>query len=332
MLIDEIQHAPELLPVLKLAIDEDREPGSFWLTGSAQFSAMRGISETLAGRVAIINLLGFSLAERSTTMAPEPFLPGRAHACVEPPLTLDTAFEHIWRGSMPELCVRPELDRELYLRSYLQTYLQRDVRSLTNVGDLISFTKFLRACAARTGQLLNLSDLARDVDVSVPTAKAWLSVLEASFVVYLLRPYSNNQTKRLVKTPKLYFLDTGLCSYLTGWTSPETAALGAMSGALFETHVVSEILKSWWHRGKEPPIFFYRDRDGREVDVVFELDRKLYAVEAKRAATVKRSWGAAFRPLERLGLPLAAASVVSLVDESLPIDERTTALPVGCIA
>jgi len=335
LLIDEIQYAPGLLPYLKMRIDADRRPGSFWLTGSQQFQMMRGITETLAGRIAVVHLLGFSQRERlHDRWDVEPFLPDptavgrRGIVAVDGE---DGLYRSIWTGGFPALVTGETTDRALFLSSYLQTYLQRDVRDLTHVGSLESFTRFVRACAARTGQLLNLSDLARDVDVSVPTAKSWLSVLIASFQAFLLQPYHTNVTKRLVKTPKLYMLDTGLCTQLTGWTSPETLAGGAMRGAVFETHVVTEILKSWWHRGLEPPIYFYRDRDGREIDLVFDVDGSLWPVEIKHAATVRREWASPFAALERLDKPVAAGAVVCLAPEPLPLTSRLTALPVGAL-
>ena len=250
VLIDEIQYAPELLSYVKIAIDENRTPGAYWLTGSQQFQMMEGVTETLAGRVAIVRLLGFSQRElEQKDAAALPFLPTRerlesrrsAYAT-----GADGIFERIWNGSFPALLADGLEDRELFLSSYLQTYLQRDVRDLTQVGSLESFTRFVRACAARSGSLLNLSLLARDVDISVPTAKSWLSVLIASFQVHLLQPYSSNVTKRLTKSPKLYFLDTGLLSHLCRWSSPETLASGAMAGAVFEMHRENDLSVMNW--------------------------------------------------------------------------------------
>jgi predicted AAA+ superfamily ATPase len=334
VLIDEIQYGPELLPHIKMAIDARRAPGQFWLTGSQQFQMMKGITETLAGRIAILNLLGFSRRERRRwRQDTPPFLPLAERVdergSIRPALDLHDVFHEIWLGSFPALA--EDAHREVFMSSYLQTYLERDVRSLTNVGDLAAFQRFIRACAARTGQLLNLSELARDVDVSVPTAKRWLSVLEASFQVLLLRPFHSNVTKRLIKTPKLYFLDTGLCSYLTGWTTARTLADGAMSGAIFESHVVGEILRSWWHDARMPAVHFYRDRDGKEIDLLFEVDGSLHAVEIKRAATVRREWRSTFRILDRLGIPVGSQAVVCLTPEAVPLDEHTVALPVGSL-
>jgi uncharacterized protein len=335
LLIDEIQYAPGLLPYLKLRIDARRDPGAFWLTGSQQFQMMKGVSETLAGRVAVINLLGFSQRERlGQGWDTEPFLPDaevlkrRGAVAIKGEKAL---YKAIWTGGFPALVTDEATDRDVFFSSYLQTYLQRDVRDLAQVGSIEAFTRFVRACAARTAQLLNLSDLARDVDISVPTAKSWLSVLVASCQVFLLQPYHTSVTKRLVKTPKLYFLDTGLCAYLTGWASPATLAAGAMRGAIFETHVVAEILKSWWHQARHPQLYFYRDRDGREIDLVFDVDGKLWPVEIKHAATVRREWAAPFAALDRLKKPVGAGAVVCLTSDDVPVTQGLTALPVGTL-
>jgi len=336
VLIDEIQYAPELLPVIKLEVDAGAPFGSFWLTGSQQFHAMRGVTETLAGRVALLRLLGFSWRETWAARADAPpFLPTlervEDRGVAEPPFDLSSLGEALWTGGYPRLNAADPPDREVYLSSYVQTYLQRDVRDLLNVGDLSVFDRFVRAWAARTGQVLNLSNLARDVDVSVPTAKKWLSVLEASFVVYLLRTYHTNATKRLIKAPKLYFLDTGLACYLTGWSSPTTAMAGAASGALIETWVVGEILKSWWGAGLEAPLYYLRTKDGVEIDLIFEVDGVLHPVEIKKSATVKQSWGNAFAALDRLGLPRGEGAVLCLAPDEIPIDDRTMSLPFGAL-
>lgn len=336
VLIDEIQYAPGLLPYVKMEVDSDRRPGAFWLTGSQQFHAMQGITETLAGRVALIRLLGLSAREADRRPCRvEPFLP--TPEILEERVEslgandLHAVFERIWTGSFPALVAGLIEDRDLFYSSYLQTYLARDVRDLAEVGNQEAFLRFLKATAARTGHLLNLSDLARDVDVSVPTAKRWLSILEASFVIHLLRPYHGNVGKRLVKTPKLYFLDTGLCAYLTDWSTAETLASGAMAGPTLETWVVAEVLKSHWHRLRTPRVYFYRDRDGREIDLLLEQDGALYPVEIKLAATPRRTWVRAFTALEGLGPGTGAGAVVCLTPEALPLSREITAVPVGVL-
>lgn len=336
VLIDEIQYAPDLLSYIKMEVDSSGRTGAFWLTGSQQFHMMKGISESLAGRVAIINLLGFSGRERQRReFRLDPFLPETEHLATRGQTagesTLHTVFADIWTGSFPALIAGPVKDRNLFYSSYLQTYLQRDVRDLAQIGNQDAFLRFLKACAARTAQLLNLSDLARDADVTVNTAKHWLSILTASFQVFLLQPYHSNLTKRLVKTPKLYFLDTGLCAYLTEWSSPETLSSGAMSGHIFETYVFGEILKSWWHRVQMPHLYYYRDRDGKEIDLLLAKDQILYPVEVKLGATPRREWARHFRTLGKLNVEIGTGAIVCLCKEPLPLTENATAVPVGML-
>ncbi len=336
VLIDEIQYAPVLLPYVKMAVDADRRPGAFWLTGSQQFSVMRGISESLAGRVGIVELLGFSAreADRRTLDLP-PFLPAVGTLAEREqtagPTQLAAIYQEIWRGSFPAICTGAIRDRDLFYSSYVQTYLQRDVRDQAEIGDEAAFLRFLQACAARTAQMLNLSELARDVDIRVATAKRWLGILQASFQVFLLPPYHTNVTKRLVKTPKLYFLDTGLCAYLTQWSTPQALEAGAMSGAIFETFVLGELLKSWWHRMKTPQLYYYRDKDGREIDFLLVYDGTLYPLEVKRSATPQPDWIRAFSSLRRFSTPVGQGGVVCLYPQLLPLAEDALAIPIGLI-
>jgi predicted AAA+ superfamily ATPase len=336
VLIDEIQYAPQLLPQIKMAVDADRKPGMFWLTGSQQFQMMKGVSETLAGRVAILNLLGFSNRERHRLdLDVPPFLPTpKALRPREAPpggSTLKKVYRDIWLGSFPALIAGPVRDRDLFYSSYLQTYLQRDVKDLAQVGSESSFVRFLKAAAARTGQLLNLAELARDADVSPNTAKSWLSILQASYQVYLLPPYHTNLTKRLLKTPKLYFLDTGVCAYLAEWSSPETLASGAMAGAILETYALSELLKSWWHRGKNPQLYYYRDKDGKEIDFLFHQDEAFYPVEVKKSASPKRQWLEPFATLARGNPQVADGGILCLCKEAIPVAKGVTAIPIGAV-
>ncbi len=336
VLIDEIQYAPQLLPLVKMSVDAHRRPGMFWLTGSQQFQLMRGISESLAGRVAILNLLGLSSRERHRLeLNVPPFLPTRAAVGQrEGSATasdVNSVYRDIWLGAFPSLTAGPIRDRDLFYSSYLQTYLQRDVKDLAQVGNEMAFVRFVRACAARTAQMLNLTDLARDADVAVNTAKSWLSILQASFQVYLLPPYFSNVTRRLVKTPKLYFLDTGLAAYLTEWSSPETLEVGAMAGAMLETHVLCELLKSWWHHGKSPQLYYYRDRDGHEIDFLFVQDQVFYPVEVKKSASPRRELAQPFAALRRLKQPVGEGAVVCLCQQTVPLAQDVDAVPVGVI-
>jgi len=336
VLIDEIQYAPELLPYIKMLVDREKGAGKFWLTGSQQFHLMKGVSESLAGRLGIVNLLGFSRWELEGIHAEiPPFLPvesvlnkRREHAR---PLFLQDIYQLIWRGSFPALLVNPNLDRDLFYSSYVQTYLQRDVRDLAKIGDAMSFLRFIRAAAARTGRLLNMSEMARDADVTPATAKSWLSILQGSGMVYLLEPYYANVTKRLLKTPKLYFLETGLCCYLTEWSSPGTLEAGAMSGAILETWIFAEILKSYWHAGRRAPLYYYRDRDGKEIDILIVRDQVLYPLEIKKTAAPKRDSVAQFATLDRLGMPVGPGGIICLAETDVPITKNVQVIPAGMI-
>jgi uncharacterized protein len=336
LLIDEIQYAPGLLPYIKMMADARRKVGEFWLTGSQQFQMMKGVSETLAGRVGIVNLLGFSNRERHRLMLDVPgFLPTVDQLTTreksEVKTSLTAIFKDIWQGSFPALVAGPAKNRELFYSSYLQTYLQRDVQDLAQVGNSAAFLRFLKVCAARTAQMLNLSVLARDTDISVNTAKNWLSILQASFQVFLLTPYHSNVTKRLVKTPKLYFLDTGLAAYLTEWSSPETLQAGAMAGPVFETYILSEFLKSYYHQIQIPQIYYYRDKEGQEIDFIFVKDDTLYPVEAKRSATPKREWVDSFRAIQSLQKKIGPGGVLCLCPQLLPLTPTASAIPAGLI-
>ncbi len=336
VLIDEIQYAPELLPYIKMAVDKTREPGLFWLTGSQQFHLMKGVSESLAGRVAVVNLLGLSRRELAgLTHVRKPFLPDpdeiRDRIGVGGNLPLKDLYRLIWRGAFPALAIYDAVDRDLFYSSYVQTYLQRDVRDLARVGDELAFLRFLRAAAARTAQLLNLTDLSRDADIAVNTAKNWLSILQTSGIAYLLEPYHTNVTNRLVKTPKLYILDTGLCAYLTEWSSPETLEAGAMSGASLETWIMAEILKSYWHNGRQAPFYFYRDKDLKEIDLLIVRDGTIYPLEFKKSASPGTNDVRHFHTLERLKMPIGPGGVICLAEQSLPLSSSTISIPVAAI-
>ncbi len=327
LILDEIQYVPELLPYLKSEIDRLGSNGLYWLTGSQHFHLMKNVSESLAGRVALFSLLGFSHRELTkTTTGNSPFIPHEELLQMSVGCHPSEIFAQIFRGSMPLPNVQQDIPLEVFFNSYLQTYLLRDLRDLSQVADLNKFTRFIRVCAGRTGQLLNYNDLARDTDVSPQTAKNWLSILEASFIVHLVPPYHNNITKRLIKTPKLYFTDTGFCAFLTSWTSPETLMHGAMSGAIFETWVVGEILKSYWNKGRMAPMFFYRDKDGNEIDLLMVKDNQLYPVEIKTAATIRRDWGKSFKQLDKFG-QTGLGAVICLTDKPLYINPSAIAIP-----
>ncbi len=335
VLIDEIQYAPELFPYIKAIVDEKGDAGMFWLTGSQQFHLMKNVSESLAGRVGILHLQGFSQAEKTAIPCSAPFLPtadyllqkGKKAVSAD----LKSVFHTIWKGSYPKLFNAADDLWEIYYESYLQTYIERDIKELSSVNNELDFLKFMRTLAARTGQLLNYADIAADVGVSQPTIKSWLSILSASGLVYILQPYSNNITSRIVKTPKVYFMDTGLACYLTGWKTPETLETGAMNGAFFETYVVSEIIKSYWHNGKNPNIYFYRDKDKKEVDVILEENGTLYPIEIKKKTNPTPDDIKAFGLLNKFKMRIGNGGVICMAQTHLPLTKEVNVIPVGYI-
>ncbi|GHV96675.1 hypothetical protein AGMMS50293_29950 [Spirochaetia bacterium] len=270
VIIDEVQYAPELFPYIKLYVDQKKKNGLFWLTGSQKFSLMQGIRESLAGRVAILDMLGLSYREiigkpfGGTPFLPDPDLPRKKS--IGPQLAAPELFARIWNGSFPRILSNDKINKKRFYASFVQTYIARDVRDFYRIEDELAFYNFLTAVAARTGELLNYASLAQDVRIDSRTVKLWLTILERSGIIQLLYPYSRNITKRIVKSPKVYFLDTGLACFLTNWSSPESLMSGAQSGHLLETWVFAEILKSYWHNGETPNIFFYRDSNGKEPE------------------------------------------------------------------
>ena len=297
VILDEIQYVPELLPYIKTAIDENRSPGMWLLTGSQSFPLMQGVSESLAGRVAVVTLLPLSLGEAMGKAGQSPPMAtllskmwAGALEMTAPPFGVS---EWLLRGAYPEIRANPEVDRELWCAGYVQTYLERDVRQVLNVGDLNAFHRFLCLVAARTGQVANYSDLARDVGISAPAARKWMSVLEASGQVYLLPPYFRNFGKRLIKSPKIYWLDTSVATFLMGLHSPEPLLHGPFLGPLFETAVVSAWVKAFHNRGFPPALYYWRSRDGIEVDLLVDYNGKLYPMEVKATSTVLPQHGSA---------------------------------------
>ncbi len=335
ILIDEVQYAPELFSYIKIICDRERKNGLFWLTGSQKFHLMKNISESLAGRVAILDLLGlsqaeiFNYAQDSQPLLPTPEWLNNARENAQKDFELLEVYKRIWTGSFPKIVLQSETDRDLFYASYVQTYIQRDVREITNITNETGFYNFLRAAAARTGQLLNYADLARDADINHRTVKDWLNILETSGIIYLLRPYHNNVVNRLIKTPKLYFLDTGLCSYLTRWQSVESLEAGAMSGHILETYVFTEILKSYWHNGKEAYFNFYRDKDDKEVDLIIDQNNTLYPIEMKKTANPSANAPSNFKFLSGLQQNIGHGMVVCLTQKDIPLSRDVDAVPVG---
>lgn len=329
VIFDEVQHAPDLLPYIKERIDDRRDrAGQYLLTGSQNLLLSEKISESLAGRAAVLRLLPLSRREAaSVPHRPLPWDGGDGEDAMEP-----AAPRRIWeaflRGGYPELTANPDRDIHLWHSAFVQTYLERDVRTLRQVGDLTLFQNFLRALAARSAQLINLSDLSRDLGASLNTVKAWLSVLEATYQVFVLRPYFANVGKRLVKTPKVYFTDTGTLCHLTGLKDPDHAAAGPMAGPILETAVLSEIVRTLAHQGVDPQVYFWRTSSGVEVDFLVENRGRLAPLEVKTSATPRPAMAASLKTLQAdLGDTVLPGRVIHLGDVRLPMGNGVVALP-----
>lgn len=346
VLIDEIQYATELLPYIKMSVDRSRQKGDFWLTGSQVFRLMKNVSESLAGRVGIVNLLGLSDSE-IYQMPNEPFTTDTnrllERLSVAKPRGLNEIYRRIFKGSMPELYANEAMDLETYYRSYVDTYLQRDIRNLAQVADEMQFYNFMTIVAAHTSKPVVYEELASAAGISSPTAKKWLSILVSSHIIALVQPYHNNALKRVVKMPLLHFLDTGLAAYLLKWGNPEVLEKGAMSGAIFESYVFSEIYKSYLNAGKEPPIYYYRDKDQKEIDLLIYQNGVLSPIEIKKAASPGNTAIKNFRVLEpirtagnfggldTLKVEIGTGSVVCMATDLLPVNEKNWYVPVWLI-
>ena len=346
VLIDEIQYAPELLPYIKMDVDRSRKKGDFWITGSQAFHLMKNVSESLAGRGGIINLLGLSDAEIYQEPS-EPFQTDAEylmkHLSVKRKRDLNEIYRRIFKGSMPELYADENVDWETYYRSYVDTYLQRDIRDLTQVADEMQFYNFMTIVAAQTSKPVVYEELANATGISAPTAKKWLSILVSSHIIALVHPFHNNALKRVVKMPLIHFLDTGLAAYLLKWGNSEALEKGAMSGAFFESYVFSEIYKSYLNAGKEPPIFYYRDKDKKEIDLLLYQNGILSPIEIKKSASPGKAAIKNFRVLEpittepahagleSLKVEIGTGSVICMANDLLPLDEKNWYVPVWLI-
>ena len=335
VLLDEVQYVPGLLSYIKMVIDErrfsdpDNAKGLFWLTGSQQFELMQGVSDSLAGRIGIFDMGGISQAELAGH-ANIPFTPCIPLVERKRPGVMEL-FRRIWQGTYPEVLNATAEERNFFYSSYVSTYLERDIRNLKKVQDLDRFYKLICSCAARTGQMLNASELARDAGIDTTTAQDWLAILQASHIIHLLPPYASSLTARLVKTPKLYFLDTGLCSYLTHWPTPETLEAGAMAGHIFETWCISEVIKTYWNAGlKIDKLFYYRDRDQREIDLVIDTAEGFYPAECKKTATPKGDDARHFKLLEKLGKPILKGAILCTCETPVPLPNKDVVCIPAC--
>lgn len=334
VLIDEVQYAPELFTYIKVHVDKTHTPGEFWLTGSQIFKLMRGVQESLAGRVAVLSMTSLSQAEIDGVTA-MPFTVElnalSARRTGRTPLDTPALFERIFNGSMPAIVSGQNSNRQIFYSSYLSTYIERDVRELSDSIDSLKFLRFMTAVAARCSGMLNISDIAQDADISQAQVKAWLQILETLGIIFYLHPYYNNLLKRLVKTPKLYFYDTGLVSYLTKWSSAEVLESGAMNGAILENFAVSELVKSYLNCGVEPYVYYYRDKDAKEIDIVLEHDGILNPIEIKKTANPGTELTRVFTVLDRASAKRGNGAILCMKPELGAIDKNNLIVPIWMI-
>lgn len=331
LIIDEIQYAPELLSYIKIYVDRSGQNGMYYLTGSQMFHMMHNVSESLAGRVGILSMYSLSRAEIEQRPSTS-FRPDRV-PMTESDDTITDLFEKIYRGGMPRMITDKDLLAEDYFGAYMQTYLERDIRDLVHIKEEGRFLKFLSCTAARTSQEVNLADLAKDVEIDRKTADSWLSILVSSGLVYLLPPYSGNTIKRIVKRPKLYFMDTGLACYLSMWNNPRALELSAMAGAMFENYVISEIIKGYANQGIDARsrLCYYRDNNGMEIDLIILENGRLYPVEIKKSADPGKGALKNFSVLANLPETIGEGAVICMTPLVIPLDEKNKLVPVKCI-
>ncbi|MBE6812569.1 MAG: ATP-binding protein [Ruminococcaceae bacterium] len=348
VMIDEVQYAPELFPYIKTIVDKRKKNGDFWLTGSQMFRMMQNVTETLSGRVGIVQMLGLTNSEIFGNHFP-PFEADPqqliARIAQAKPMTVTEVFERIYKGSMPAVYKDDKMNLSIFYESYLDTYISRDIRDLEQVANETAFLNFVTAVAARTATVVNYEALAGEVGISAPTAKTWLSLLISCGVVALIQPYSNNALKRVVKSPRMYFLDTGLCAHLLGWGSPQVLENSAMSGAFFETWVVSEIYKSYLNAGKKPPLFYYRDNNKKEIDLIIYQNATVYPIEIKKntaPANAVKNFSVLnileqtneedlFTDAAQLKTTVGTGLVVCLASDVLPVDKKNWYVPAWLI-
>lgn len=335
ILIDEVQYAPELFSQIKIMCDESDQRGLFWLTGSQQFSVMKAIQESLAGRVGILTLYGLSQREKAGIYFEDtldfslPCLMERQKQLKRN--DIHDVFSHIYQGGMPQAYFGDDEQRQEYFNSYVDTYLMRDITEARGITDYVRFKKLLVACAALTGERVNYNTLAEAAEIAPTTAKAWVDVLEGLFIVMRLQPYTNNALKRLVKAPKLYFCDTGLCAHLSMWLSKDALMNGAASGHYYENYVVMELVKNYAYAKSKANLSFYRDSNNKEIDVFVEENNLIHPLEIKKSASPDRREVKKYDLLDKASIPRGSGGIVCMCDAPFPIDADNSYIPSNLI-
>ena len=331
ILIDEVQYAPELFERIKIICDNSNETGIIWMAGSQQYHMMRNVRESLAGRIGILNLYSLSQREKSDVLIDSP-LNFEYKALVQrqnlfPPNNIKKVFQHIWTGGMPQVQNATDEQRQEYFNSYVDTYLMRDVSEAGGITNSVRFIRFLKSCAALTAEQVNYATLAGSADISIPTAKEWLGILQGLGIIYLLQPYANNALKRITKTPKLYFCDTGLCAFLSMWTTAETLMNGAASGHFYENYVVMELLRTYAYASSGAELSYYRDSNAKEIDVFVESDGEIHPLEIEKSASPNQREIKKFEVLDKTNVPQGAGGIICMCEKPYPIDAKNCMIP-----
>ncbi|MCL1917711.1 MAG: ATP-binding protein [Peptococcaceae bacterium] len=333
--IDEVQYAPELFSYIKIQVDTRQKPGDYWLSGSQVFKLMRGVSESLAGRVGLLELFPLSQNEIYNHKPCVPldthFEKIRERTTDIPDATPTDIYTRIYKGGMPQVINGEIADRDRFYQSYIRTYLERDVRDLSGDIDVLKFHRFITSVAARCSQLVNYKSISDDAEIDQVTAKNWLNILETSGLIFYLHPYSNNTLKRTIKSPKLYFYDSGLVAYLARWNGVEALMNGAQNGAILENYVVSEIAKGYFNCGLEPCLNYYRDKDGKEIDIVREANGTLYPLEIKKTSSPDSRLTHVFHVLKKSDRILGNGGILCLRTDFIPLDRENSLIPIRCV-
>ena len=329
LFIDEIQYAPELFSYIKMEVDNDNSRGQYWLSGSQTFELLKNVTESLAGRVGIIKMNSLTYKEINNSVNNIVFDPDNLKKSNN--INVNELFETIYNGGMPELCSVKNMDRNMFFASYVNTYIEKDVRKLINVGNIETFNKFMRVLAIRNGKTLNYSDIANDVEVSSNTIKEWVSVLVSSRIIYLLEPYHNKKIERLTHLPKIVFMDSGLCSFLAGFTSARELQLSSDSGNYLETYIVSEIIKSYDNNSIPLDITHFRNKEIEEIDLIITKNSKVYPLKIKKTANPNRTMLKTFKYLEKANVKLGTGGLISLYEELIPLGDKNYYMPISSV-
>ena len=329
LFIDEVQYAPELFPYIKMKVDKDKTRGQYWLSGSQLFDLMKNVTESLAGRAGIVKMNSFTYSEIVRNTKKEVFNPDNLKQ--NRYIDVNEIFERIFNGGMPELYDIEDMDRNDFYYSYINTYIEKDIKKIKNIGNVEAFKKFMRDVAIRTGTTLNYSDIANDVGISVNTIKDWFSILVSTGLVYLLEPYSSNKIKRLTHMPKIIFMDLGLACYLANWESAKALQLSDLSGHFFESYVISEIVKSYENKGINLEISHFRNKEIEEIDLIMFKNNTLYPLEIKKTANPRKDMMKNFKFLEKTNMKIGQGGIICLYDKLMKIDENNYIIPVSSV-